>query len=1644
MQFQICPSCVQLQPKQKSCPNCHVELIELTFENHARLLEVHAARSTYTWLDHLQEEQTISQQLAIDLQKKITNLTFFPSASPHVQIDTFPTIAHKEELKPAEKTLVETAEAPVKVIETSLETSEPLTQTSEIPTKAAEAAIDPIQTVAIQAGIPEIFEEIELTSGKESEDLGSLNALAAIDEIDDDPRSKAWIYENIGWFLGATLVITGSLYGVREAWQTLSDVPRHLIVSGALLGYHAGFVGIGAIVARRAQRPGRVLAGIGWLLLPIVFLGLSSLTAANLFFGIGAATVATTIVFFTQNSIAARFQTTSRSRLMQATIPALAAMLPIASWPAGSWPRHLAPLLSLLSVGAVARTSDGWAILAATLSASAVWIFSISYPLAETTTAENAIVSAASALWMMGLAGLLREGLSHESIQQVRPNLTRWLSVLCLAVSTCTVLAAWIGVSKTSPPQIAVTYLITAVGATLISARALQKSHAAAHLLAPTAAIATWLLFRTFFSQTPILWPMGTSLAASVLVITAAHLNRPQLLPWTFAFALISLLQGFLTNGSPSISVMFAMAPLILAMHYAARQAAWLHYAGGIASLFFSLGATDYLALNEQQTEWFVLGFATTYGAAALFLEKSTKEKITQLERLSQFAGLAAVYPALLPLRRPPWIISALPDHWPTPISLLREVFTTQTSIVAAAFFLLLRAHKDKNRLLALCGALALGLTVLRTSLVPKHSWPPHWIGALALGSALIAALIQRFQPPSSQSSDEIQQKKSSVLWPIVTSPIVDGFALASILWTFQGTWLTLHWLSDLSELRRPFFIQGAILLCATSTLWFLTPVLTTWRTQGSFWSLAIVGLLGAQIAAVNRLGIPLPPAQTAWHITIISILLWIASELLSHFGNKIGVRLGKPTQGQSYYLVPTLALLSLSILEVSYALKIGQNFPPALGTTPPPLLLGSTLCWILLSRCTKHGILLNVAIPLLQIGMMLIGAQGTLVGVQFTKVSAPSWQPMAWIDGSLPGISLARLQTGALLGLSSSSLFLALLALISHRTFLGPATEKLFSRKLPSGKLTNVFLFWSTLGTLACAIGAGWQTSTTSALLLLLAGLLVAVSGIPSLGALLSGTATALLFHTEGLAHNHVSAWSGPAITTLGLLTLVGLEIAKDPSTKEIRFSYIFTAVTTALGLSHALTVGATIQGFSVSAIFATLSESSIIDALRTYNPTIVFTQISILLIFAAWQEDRRKQRHNASTLSAAAPPLVGWTLLLAWIPFQLPSSTTQQPNIAFLEISNVVESGLPTLSVGLACLALLTHIITRKIDSKSLRKGASLGRNALQLLILGFASWLINYAASNPPPLSTSAISTIVIAMAIVGGISGHLAWRDQRAGHAYLVQITTVITYGVIRSSSGHAWPLEADAIFTLVLGFILVGTTVLARRANLTPIARATRFFTALLPLGLAWLLEDRGDLERAAGALGSAILYGTLAWIERSQFLGAIGAIAINLALLFTILSTGVDSLEIYLAPLGLLLLALGHLFAPSLGKPLRQWLRILGSLLLYLPAGWSITFQLGLAPDARYPLIFGLVCLLGVAIGTLLRIRAYLLLGSMFLLLDILANLTHAGLRNHRLGFLILSAAGLLILGGMVISTLHSKRVHQILERYRNKLATWE
>jgi hypothetical protein len=311
---------------------------------------------------------------------------------------------------------------------------------------------------------------------------------------------------------------------------------------------------------------------------------------------------------------------------------------------------------------------------------------------------------------------------------------------------------------------------------------------------------------------------------------------------------------------------------------------------------------------------------------------------------------------------------------------------------------------------------------------------------------------------------------------------------------------------------------------------------------------------------------------------------------------------------------------------------------------------------------------------------------------------------------------------------------------------------------------------------------------------------------------------------------------------------------------------------------------------------------------------------------------------------------------------------------------------------------------------------------------------------AARAPGGHWTSLAGIAALGLALV--VSLHAAVLSRTARQVALVE-TLLVAFYAFATRELVVRP-EIHALIGLAYGFSLLGVATIARRRGIAPVADATRRFVTALPVALALLTTSSADARTAALALGSSVLYGTMAWVDKSRIYGSLAAIAANLALLVFALAQGLDGVEIYVGPLGILVTALAQIFAPKTSHEARTALRVAGGALLYLPAGIKLTLRLGEASSGTYSVVFGAVCLLGVVVGLAARVRAYLALGTIFLTLDVVANLVHAGLRDHRVGFVLLSTTGLAILGGMIVVTLRREVAWAAVGRLRTRLRAWD
>jgi hypothetical protein len=87
---------------------------------------------------------------------------------------------------------------------------------------------------------------------------------------------RPFLYESIAWFLGAFLILAGTLYFVFESWAGMGSLSRSLVVFGMTAFYSVGFSAWGAFLTRRAElrNAGRILGIIGSAVAPLAGLAL--------------------------------------------------------------------------------------------------------------------------------------------------------------------------------------------------------------------------------------------------------------------------------------------------------------------------------------------------------------------------------------------------------------------------------------------------------------------------------------------------------------------------------------------------------------------------------------------------------------------------------------------------------------------------------------------------------------------------------------------------------------------------------------------------------------------------------------------------------------------------------------------------------------------------------------------------------------------------------------------------------------------------------------------------------------------------------------------------------------------------------------------------------------------------------------------------------------------------------------------------------------------------------------------------------------------------------------------------------------------------------------------------------------------------
>ena len=148
-----------------------------------------------------------------------------------------------------------------------------------------------------------------------------------------------------------------------------------------------------------------------------------------------------------------------------------------------------------------------------------------------------------------------------------------------------------------------------------------------------------------------------------------------------------------------------------------------------------------------------------------------------------------------------------------------------------------------------------------------------------------------------------------------------------------------------------------------------------------------------------------------------------------------------------------------------------------------------------------------------------------------------------------------------------------------------------------------------------------------------------------------------------------------------------------------------------------------------------------------------------------------------------------------------------------------------------------------------------------------------------------------------------------------------------------------------------------------------------------------------------------LLHAWVARLRRSPNQGLLAALFINFAV-WVLLGTHEDLAflthpQLWLIPLGLILLAAEFINQPHLAPGLSAALRSLGLLCIYASSTFDMLLT-GLGNSVALPVFLAVLSVLGVLLGILLRLRAPLFFGTAFLGVVIFAQIWHAAVDQQQ------------------------------------------
>jgi hypothetical protein len=298
--------------------------------------------------------------------------------------------------------------------------------------------------------------------------------------------------------------------------------------------------------------------------------------------------------------------------------------------------------------------------------------------------------------------------------------------------------------------------------------------------------------------------------------------------------------------------------------------------------------------------------------------------------------------------------------------------------------------------------------------------------------------------------------------------------------------------------------------------------------------------------------------------------------------------------------------------------------------------------------------------------------------------------------------------------------------------------------------------------------------------------------------------------------------------------------------------------------------------------------------------------------------------------------------------------------------------------------------------------------------MILLLIMTWEYSVWLSDVAPLSSvmqaSMIAVMTVALAIslivVALVPKHQAVAQNmalRQAHVYAAQ--GFLTASIVHMALTMPWLFQFGLqqywpYIAMGLAFAGIGIWHLLQRRSLTvlaePLATTLLFFpgvAALLSLGL------ESQTDRSLVMLMAGVVYGTLA-VTQPSFWTRLTAFAFgNLALWLFIerypLWNFQNHPQLWLIPPAVTALIVSRIEEQRLGNSATTTMRYLALVVIYVSSTSEIFIQ-GIGQNLAPPMILATLALLGMFAGMALKIREYIFLGALFLLVAMFTMVWHA------------------------------------------------